>query len=97
MEICAICGRPKECTHHLIFGTSQRILSETDHLTIPMCNNCHNMAVKPIDRIHDNTMAEKLSKMLGQAIYERDYIILNRSTGEEARKSFMARYGRGYL
>ena len=55
------------------------------------------MATKPVDRIHENRMAEKLSKMLGQAIFERDYIILNRSDGEEARKAFMLRYGRNYL
>lgn len=97
MEVCVMCGRPKQCEHHLIFGTSQRALSDSDKLTIPMCNNCHNMAVKPVDRIHYNSMAEKLSKMLGQAMYERDYIIMNKATGEEARSAFMARYGRSYL
>lgn len=97
MEVCVICGRPKECSHHLIFGNSQRNLATVDRLTIDMCNSCHNMATKPVDRIHENRMAEKLSKMLGQAIFERDYIILNRSDGEEARKAFMLRYGRNYL
>ena len=97
MRICATCGRPFQCEHHLIFGTSQRALSDSDNLTIDMCNDCHNMAQKPVDRIHGNTMAEKLSKMLGQAIYERDYIILNKCDGEEARGAFMARYGRNYL
>lgn len=55
------------------------------------------MAVKPVDKIHDNPVAEKLSKMLGQAIFERDYILLNKADGEEARNVFMARYGRNYL
>lgn len=97
IEICATCGKPKQCTHHLVFGNSQRELSTVDNLTIPMCNECHNMATKPIDRIHDNIMAEKLSKMLGQAIFERDYILLNKCDGEEARGAFMYRYGRSYL
>lgn len=97
MEICAICGKPKECDHHLIFGISQRALSTEDRLLLDMCNNCHNMATKPVDRIHGNTMAEKLSKMLGQAIFERDYIILNKTDGIEARTAFMVRYGRSYL
>lgn len=97
MRVCAICGRPRQCEHHLIFGISQRTLSTADKLCIDMCNECHNMACKPVDRIHGNTMAEKLSKMLGQAIYERDYIILNHCEGEEARNAFMARYGRNYL
>lgn len=98
MKICAICGRPKECEHHLIFGTAQRMLSTEDNLIIDMCNSCHNMAVKPVDRIHDNPMAESLSKMLGQAIYERDYYKkLSDTDGEEARTVFMLRYGRNYL
>lgn len=97
MDICVMCGRPKQCEHHLIFGMSQRALSDVDYLKIDMCNECHNMSQKPVDRIHDNTMAEKLSKMLGQAIFERDYILLNKCDGEEARGAFMARYGRNYL
>lgn len=97
MELCAICNKPAECKHHLVFGMSQRVLSDADRLTIPLCNKCHNMATKPVDRIHDNTTAEKLSKMLGQAIFERDYIIINKADGEEARSAFMARYGRNYL
>lgn len=55
------------------------------------------MAIKPVDRIHGNSVAEKLSKMLGQALFERDYIILNKCEGEEARGAFMKRYGRSYL
>lgn len=97
MIICDLCGKPKECDHHLIFGTSQRALATIDHLTMPLCNDCHNMAIKPVDRIHGNSVAEKLSKMLGQALFERDYIILNKCEGEEARGAFMKRYGRSYL
>ena len=86
-NICAICGRPAECEHHLIFGTAGRELSEKDGLKIPMCNGCHNMNEK-LRRIHDNPMAEKLSKMLGQAIYESKI---------GTREEFQERYGRSYL
>lgn len=68
-EICFFCGRQAEGEHHLIFGTAGRELSEKDGLKVPVCNNCHNMG-EPLKRVHDNPMAEKLSKMLGQAIYE---------------------------
>lgn len=86
-EICFFCGRTAESEHHLIFGTAGRELSEKDGLKVPICNNCHNMGeVKR--RIHDNPMAEKLSKMLGQAIYEGKI-----GTREEFRK----RYGISYL
>lgn len=85
--ICFFCGKPAECEHHLLFGNGIRELAEQDGLKVPMCNECHNMG-KQIERIHENIMAEKLSKMLGQAIYENKI-----GTREEFRK----RYGKSYL
>lgn len=70
-NICAICGRPKESQHHLIFGNSQRKLADEDGLTMPTCNRCHNMAVFRTEQIHDNPMAESLSKALGEFAWER--------------------------
>ena len=75
-EICIFCGRQAEAEHHLIFGTAGRELSEKDGLKIPVCNNCHNMGQK-LCRIHENPMAERLSKMLGQAIWEKEWISAN--------------------
>ncbi len=86
-DICFICGRRAEAEHHLIFGTLGRSLSEKDGLKVPICNNCHNMG-EISKRIHGNPMAERLSKMLGQAIYEAKI-----GTREEFRK----RYGVSYL
>lgn len=86
-EICFFCGRHAEAEHHLIFGTMGRELSEKDGLKVPTCNNCHNMGDK-LRRIHDNPMAERLSKMLGQAIFECKI-----GTREEFRK----KYGKSYL
>ena len=96
-DYCIICGGHNDCTHHLLFGNSIRKLADEDGIYIPMCNGCHNMAVKATDRIHGNSMAEKLSKMLGQALWEKRAIV-DKGIGEnEARTQFMGRYGRSYL
>lgn len=87
IRICYFCGAPAEAEHHLIFGTSNRKLAEADGLKVPICNNCHNFGDK-MSRIHDNPMAEKMSKMLGQAFYEAHI---------GSREQFMKRYGRSYL
>ena len=76
--ICFFCGKPAECEHHLLFGNGIRELAEQDGLKVPACNKCHNMGKQ----------TEKLSKMLGQAIYESKI-----GTREEFRK----RYGKSYL
>ncbi len=86
-EMCFFCGRPAECEHHLLFGNDARKLSEQDGLKLPVCNNCHNMG-KVAERIHDNPMAEKLSKILGQVIYEEKI---------GSREEFRTRYGKSYL
>lgn len=86
-DICYFCGQTAEAMHHLISGTSGRKLAEQDGLKVPICNRCHNMG-NVTERIHGNIMAEKLSKMLGQAIYE-----IKIGTREEFRK----RYGKSYL
>lgn len=109
-DICIFCGRPAECEHHLVFGTTGRGLSEKDGLKVPSCNNCHNMG-KGDMKVHGNVMAERLSKMLGQAIWERNWILKDAvhdldGKGEKgiqeleskiARKEFMSRYGKSYL
>lgn len=99
-EICIFCGRRAEAEHHLIFGTAGRELSEKDGLKIPVCNNCHNMGQK-LCRIHENPMAEKLSKMLGQATWEKEWILTNvpdcGKESKKAREAFRKRYGRSYL
>ena len=86
-NICIICGRAAEAEHHLIFGTAGRNLSEKYGLKVPICNGCHTMNEK-CRRVHDNPMAEKLSKMLGQAIFEAKV---------GSRDDFMKIFGRSYL
>ena len=102
-EISAFSGQKKECDHHLIFGNGLHKLADDDGLTIPLTNKEHNLSeTGTIDQIHDNPAAEKLSKMLGQAIWERNYLIDKTELpfddlATECRDAFMARYGRSFL
>lgn len=105
-ELCAICGRQSEAEHHLVFGTAGRELSEKDGLKIPMCNNCHNMG-EIVKRIHGNPMAERLSKIIGQLAWEREYLLAEvigvcdetdaNKVLREVREKFRKRYGKSYL
>ena len=85
--VCFYCGQPAECQHHLIFGRGLRNLAEEDGLKVPSCNKHHNTG-RIDERVHGNPMAEKLSKMLGQSVYEKEI-----GTREEFRK----RYKKSYL
>lgn len=102
IEISAFSGAPAECKHHLIFGRGLRELADQDGLWIPLKNSEHNMSSEGlIYQIHENPTAEKLSKMLGQAIFEkeyyRNYTDLYDFKDDIARKAFMKRYGRSWL
>lgn len=93
---CALCGRQLEnkTVHHLIFG-SDRKKADEDGLTIPICDNCHTQ--NPVaQRIHGNSAAEDLSKMLGQIALEKHYVAQG-ATEQEARKLFRKRYGKSFL
>ena len=94
---CFFCGTPvTNGEHHLVFGTSNRQKAEEDGLKVPICDDCHTTGIK-IERIHDNPMAEKLSKMLGQMAYERNIIAEKGCSIEQAREYFRARYGKTYF
>lgn len=93
--LCAFCGRSCETEHHLIFGGALRRLADEDGLKVPVCDYCHTISdVK--NRIHDNPMAEKLSKIAGQLAYEKSRCAEG-ATEEEAREMFRQRYGGSYL
>ena len=97
-HVCAFCGKYTHTTHHLIFGDfgSYRNMADEDGLTIPCCDDCHTMAAVR-DKIHDNPMAEKLSKMLGQIAWEKKEIEDKQITGQEARENFRIRYKKSWL
>ncbi len=92
---CAFCGRPTEEEHHLLFGNGIRELAEKDGIKLPACSNCHTQN-PVIQRVHDNAMAEKLSKIAGQLAWEK-HCVASGKTEDEARAEFMSRYGRSYL
>lgn len=96
-EICAVCGRKKQHTHHLIFGRALRDLADADGLTIPVCAKCHEM-------IHHDSTIGSFSKMIGQLAWEGKYMYDNYDERDtyieahrEARMEFMKRYGRSYI
>lgn len=93
--ICFFCGGQSECYHHLLNGRGIRDKAEIDGIKVPSCNKHHNMGPL-LERIHGNPMAEKLSKMLGQAIWERNYCAEGHTLAE-ARAAFMRRYYKNYL
>lgn len=96
-EYCFFCGTPViNGEHHLVFGVYSRQKAEEDGLKVPTCDNCHTIG-KNLERIHDNSMAEKLSKMFGQAIFERNALANKEvETIDEAREKFRRRYGNCY-
>lgn len=95
MDYCFFCGRPAECKHHLIFGSSNRQKADEDGLIVPACNRCHNMG-KVMERVHDNPMAEKMSRIIGQMAWERS-CILEGVPCDLAREMFRQRYKISYL
>lgn len=84
---CVFCGKPTNEEHHLVFGNGRREMAEQDGLKIPCCSGCHTMN-RNVQKIHGNPMAEKLSKMLGQAVFEARI---------GSREDFRKRYGVSYL
>lgn len=111
-DISAFSQAPSECTHHLIFGRGLRELADKDGLHIPLTNSEHNMSADgKLYQVHDNPPAEKLSKMLGQVAWEKNYLaeklanvnkdgLDEQSVSEwyaEARRAFLKRYQISYL
>lgn len=95
-------GSPAESVHHLCFGNGMRDLSEKYGLKIPLLNKEHNMSnIGTINQIHGNPAAEKLSKMLGQVAFEKEYyrqIVCGKNNpNDPAREEFRKIFGKSYL
>lgn len=87
-DYCIICNRPKEHTHHCVFGVSKRKLADVDGLTMPLCQVHHEM-------MHRGDI-QTLSKIIGQLFYERNKCAQG-MTPDEAREAFRKRYSESYL
>lgn len=86
-QICVLCGRPKEDTHHLLNGNNRQTC-DADEITIPLCRKCHT-------EIHKNATCEKLCKIIGQLAWEKDYY-KGGGVGN-ARELFRKRYFKSYI
>ena len=98
-DISAFSGAPAECTHHCVFGRGKRDLADKYGLWIPLTNAEHNMSAKGlIHQIHENPAAEKLSKMVGQLAFEKEYYKkLCGATDDVARDEFRKIFGESFL
>ena len=67
-KYCEICGKRQATdNHHLICSTSERkICDQYECMQIKICRECHSF-------IHQHDTAMKLSKMLGQALFEMNF------------------------
>lgn len=94
-------GAPTQTIHHLIFGNGMRQLADNYGLTIPLTNKEHNLSSKgTIYQIHGNPPAEKLSKMLGQVAFEKEYyrkLVCGKNDVDPAREEFRKIFGKSYL
>lgn len=91
-KYCIICGKPKDDTHHLLFG-SKRHLSDEDEIVLPVCRVHHKF-------FHDSKEGQMCSKIIGQLAYERWYLGDDgdaNKTLANARQEFRNRYGVSYL
>ena len=98
-NLCAICNKPAKHIHHLIEGNGKRELSDRFGMTIPLCDDCHNMSK---NSVHLNTKMNAMSHIIGQLWYERQYIAEKaelpfEGLGEEARENFLKTFGKSYL
>lgn len=103
MGISTVSGVQAEEKHHLIWGRggALRSLADEDGLIMPLTTREHTGAAggKVIERIHDNPMAEHLSKMLGQIAWEKEFYRRMTVAGDAdpARNAFRKRYGESFL
>jgi len=81
VDLCLICEKKfTDHAHHLICGIGKRDNGTDDKLLLPVCVECHS-------RIHGDGVSMKLSKMVGQAIYEQNH----------TRDEFRKRYGKSHF
>lgn len=100
MAISAISGEPAQNIHHLVWGDMGRLrkLADEDGLTIPVTAWEHT-AGPVAQRIHDNPMAESLSRMLGEIAWEKEFYRrqCTKDAEDPARDAFRRRYGKNFV
>ncbi len=101
-DLSVFSSKPATCSHHLVFGRygAWRDLSDKLGLTIPLTDGEHNMSSKgTTNHIHGNSAAEKLSKMLGQVAFEKEYYRKKvvEDDSDPAREEFRRLFGESFL
>lgn len=98
-DISAFSGAMADCQHHLVFGRGKRDLADKYGLWIPLTNAEHNMSPNGlVYQIHENPAAEKLSKMVGQLAFEKEYYRkLCGAIGDPAREEFRKVFFESFL
>lgn len=79
---CFLCNGPSHNTHHVIYGTANRKLSDKYGLTVRLCYECHGM-------VHEYPLSEQAIglKTAAQVAFIREYPKLD----------FRKIFGRNYL
>lgn len=80
---CIECGAPATDTHHLVYGSGRRELSDRYGLTVRLCHRCHML-------LHSSAGAEmaRRYRQLGETMF-----LLQGHTVEE----FVEIFGKNYL
>lgn len=84
MGHCYLCGGPKECIHHIIYGAGRRKIADQNGFIVPLCNRCHNMSDTSV---HFNKTIDRDLKAICQSVYEESH----------SRVEWMMLVGRNYL
>ena len=94
---CIFCGTPStHGVHHFLYGDygATRKKADEDGIFADICDTCH---VAGKDSLHEHAIAIKLSRMFGEAIWERNYLAEHGGNVKDAKAAFFSRYGRNYF
>lgn len=84
MDFCFVCGRPRECIHHVYYGVANRRIADKHGFVIPLCNSCHTGR----NGVHFNKVLDQKIKQHCQAKFE--------ALGH-TREAFRLLFGKSYL
>ena len=84
MTVCIVCGRPREHIHHVIYGTSNRKLSDAFNYVIPLCMEHHTGNTG----IHSNRAMNVYWKQQAQKHFEKYH---------GTREDFIKVFGKSWL
>lgn len=102
MDVCLICGAPREAIHHGIEGTANRAKSDKWKLIMPLCARHHNMSDMSV---HGNREMQVMSHVISQLAFEREYfrsrVVASKSEkdqmDEDVRALFIKEFGMAFV